>query len=228
MQPSLSGTATVVAPSTNRIASIVASVCDLHRRPEHEHLPLPVRLASSAHRLHHLGRDVLAAQDLAAHYAGRLPDGPVVLLTARAHALDPLAIVAGTPCLPITEPGAPSWPVLGPALGALGIAPRGDVREILAAGTSVLGFAGDGTPHALRAGPFDRELVRAARASGRPVIPVAVRLRATRSETPEGLTAHVEFGPALDPTSFPDARSLGRAAAALIDALRREAAGLCS
>lgn len=208
------------APAALRLAGLDAERAVLAR------LPLPVRFASGAHLLQHFARDVLEAHAIPVRYDGALPDGPVVLAAGAGRLLDALAVLAGIPSLPLMRGGDAPPTVLDDALRALDLDLDRDTERaalagllgVLRAGTSVTCFAA--AKRAGGASTADRVPFLAARAAGVPVVPVAVRYEARElSRGAVALDAAVTFGRALDPASFPDARSLGRAARAVVGAL---------
>lgn len=117
---------------------------------------------------------------------GRPPVGPSIIVANHLGYLDPLIVSALVPRAPIAKREARGWPLIGRALGEMGLifVDRGDAasgaralrraRRVLDAGVSVLVFPEGTTTHGDRVLPFHRGVFGLARITGAPVVPTAL------------------------------------------------------
>ena len=149
--------------------------------------PPDVRVGARALALRDAARDVLALHGITCTASGAPVPAQAVLVSNHVSWLDPLAIAAHVPCVPVSKVDVSGWPVVGSLARDLGVVfvSRGDagsgaraLREILSAlhaGACVLNFpegttsAGDGVL------PFRPGLFGLALRTGAPIVPVAVR-----------------------------------------------------
>ncbi|HYG69751.1 MAG TPA: lysophospholipid acyltransferase family protein [Anaeromyxobacteraceae bacterium] len=192
-------------------------------------------------------RRALALHGIAAIHEGPLPDGPAVLVSNHLSYLDPIALGALVPCVPISKAELSRWPVFGPVARRLGVlfVDRGDrlsgVRVMRAAeraleqGIPVLNFPeGTTTTGANGVLAFRRGLFGLARRARVPVVPVALRYEpgslawvgdATfaphylRLAALERSTVHVRFGAPVPSLAHPGAAELAEAVRARIASL---------
>lgn len=116
---------------------------------------------------------------------GRLPRGPVVLVSNHMSYIDPLVHCCALPCLPIAKSDVRGWPLIGSVATRLGVnfVRRGDTwsgastlrraLRTLRAGTSVLNFP-EGTTTEGTVLPFRRGAFGLARLAEVPVVPLAL------------------------------------------------------
>lgn len=175
---------------------------------------------------------------------GPVPQGPAILVANHLGYLDPLVLAALVPCAPIAKREASGWPLIGRALGELGLifVDRGraesgasalrKARRVLDAGVSVLVFPEGTTTCGDRVLPFHRGAFGLARRLGVPVVPVALSMPDSgccwvgddgflphylRFAARPGITVDVSFGA---PLTVEEARVGAEASRRVVDALR--------
>lgn len=196
-------------------------------------------------------RRTLGLHDVRVRAAGPLPEPGALLVANHVSYLDPLAVAAEVPCLPVSKADLAAWPVLGAVARRTGVlfVERGDpasglrvmraVRRALEEGLSVLNFpegtttAGDGVL------AFRRGLFSVAHRAGAPVVPVAIAYdppdlawigEATfvphylRLASRAAAEVHVTFGAPLATRAYPDAVALADAAHARVRTLLEDRA----
>lgn len=142
-----------------------------------------------AERLRWVAENLAALHGLDVRVRGPLPSGACVLAANHLGYLDPVAILAHVPAIPIAKAEVARWPLLGEigtATGCLfvrrGCAQsgarvlRGALRS-LDAGVPVLAFPEGTTTAGDRVLPFRRGLFGVARVAGVPIVPLTVRYR---------------------------------------------------
>jgi 1-acyl-sn-glycerol-3-phosphate acyltransferase len=144
------------------------------------------RVSLQAQGLARAFADILATHGLKVQREGQLPSSPCVIVANHISWLDPLALCALIPCLPIAKREVEHWPVIGNAGRSLGVifVRRGDAhsgacalltaRRALQAGVSVLNFPEGTTTNGDGTLPFRRGVFGLARLTGVPVVPVAI------------------------------------------------------
>lgn len=130
---------------------------------------------------------LVEAHRIAPRVDGALPGRPAIIAANHLGYLDPLILAALLPCAPIAKREAAAWPLIGRALGQMGLifVDRGEpasgaralrrARRALDAGVSVLVFPEGTTTHGERVLPFHRGAFGLARRLGVPVVPTALR-----------------------------------------------------
>lgn len=118
---------------------------------------------------------------------GPRPSGPAILVANHVSWLDPVAIGALVPCVPIAKAEVESWPVVGKLCRELGVifVKRGEpgsgarallqARRALARGLPVLAFPEGTTTDGAQVLRLQRGLFGLARRLGVPVVPVSLR-----------------------------------------------------
>lgn len=132
-------------------------------------------------------RDVLAAHGIRCVASGAQVPIQAILVSNHVSWLDPLAVAAHVPCIPVSKADVSGWPLVGSLARELGVVfvSRGDAGSgaralraafsALGAGACVLNFpegttsAGDGVL------PFRPGLFGLALRTGAPIVPVAIR-----------------------------------------------------
>ena len=140
-----------------------------------------------AERLSWVSENLGALHGLEVSVRGALPEQPAAIVANHLGYLDPVALLAQVPALPIAKAEVADWPLLGDIgrqLGCLFVQRecalsgarvlRGALRAF-AAGVSVLAFPEGTTTAGERVLPFRRGLFGAARIAGVPIVPVAIR-----------------------------------------------------
>ncbi len=132
--------------------------------------------------------DALRIHGVELEVSGAAPPEPALLVANHVSYLDPIAILALWPCLPVAKIEVSRWPVFGPLARMAGVhfvdwSCREDRTRVvsalagtLVAGVSALNFPEGTTSDGLRTQPFRTGGFEAALMTGAPVIPVAVRL----------------------------------------------------
>lgn len=120
--------------------------------------------------------------------SGAKPPGPALLVANHVSYLDPIAILARWPCVPVAKVEVSRWPVFGPIARLAGIhfvdrsRPEDRARVVsslaktLHSGVSALNFPEGTTSDGARTKPFRSRGFEAARLAGVPIVPLAVRL----------------------------------------------------
>lgn len=240
------------ARAAGRIARLVALATGAAARGAfagHARTPSEAQRAR-ANVLQDLFRRTLALHGIEAIHEGPLPEGPVVLVSNHLSYLDPIALGALVPCVPISKAELARWPLFGPVAKRIGVlfVERGDhlsgVRVMRAAqralenGIPVLNFpegtttAGDGVL------AFRRGLFGLARRAGVPVVPVALAYdpgelawvgdatfapHYLRLAALERSTVRIRFGAPIPSRAHPGAAELAGAVHARIASLLGEA-----
>ena len=182
---------------------------------------------------------------------GTPPRGGALVVANHVSYLDPLAIAAVVPCVPVGKAEVARWPVLGAvgeATGVLFVAREdrdsrfGVVRAaegVLGAGLPVLNFPEGTTTAGDRVLPLRPGLFGSAMRLGIPVAPVAVRYdppdlawfgdatflpHLARLLARRSARVRVAFGAPLSPSGHPSAVALAEAARARLVDLLEEAA----
>ncbi|MBK9036561.1 MAG: 1-acyl-sn-glycerol-3-phosphate acyltransferase [Myxococcales bacterium] len=118
---------------------------------------------------------------------GALPDWPCLMVANHLSYLDPLAILARAPALPLAGADVAAWPIVGTAATALGVhfvdrdRPLARARALrtalatLRAGVSVLNFPEGATTDGTRVLRFRRGGFGLAMLARVPVVPIAIR-----------------------------------------------------
>ncbi|MBO6937155.1 MAG: 1-acyl-sn-glycerol-3-phosphate acyltransferase [Deltaproteobacteria bacterium] len=140
-----------------------------------------------ADRLRWVAENLAALHGLDIRVKGPEPDGPCALVANHLGYLDPVAILAHVPCIPIAKAEVADWPLLGEigeATGCLfvrrecamsGAAVLRGALRCLDAGVPVLAFPEGTTTAGDRVLPFFRGLFGVARIADVPVVPMTVR-----------------------------------------------------
>jgi len=140
-----------------------------------------------AERLRWVAENLSALHGLDIRVRGAVPAGPCALVANHLGYLDPVAMMAQLPAIPIAKAEVADWPVigeLGAATGCLFVrreSPLSGARVLrgalraLDAGVPVLAFPEGTTTAGDRVLPFRRGLFGVARIAGVPVAPVTVR-----------------------------------------------------
>jgi 1-acyl-sn-glycerol-3-phosphate acyltransferase len=130
---------------------------------------------------------VLESHCIRVHLDGELPRRPAVLVCNHVSYLDPLAVLAHLPALPVAKAEVDGWPLLGRITNAFGVrfvrrdAPHSGATAIrwmidtLQAGASVLAFPEGTTTHGDDVLRFKAGAFAAARHAGVAVVPLAIR-----------------------------------------------------
>lgn len=153
-----------------------------------------VRLASggedpcwSSRELHTVCRRVMSVHGIEVEVRGALPPPGALLVANHVSWLDPLAVIAATPALPIAKSEVGSWPIVGPLARGGGVqfverhAPRSRalvvarIEQLLRRGASVLNFAEGTTTGGREVLPLRPASFRAAHDALAPIVPVAIR-----------------------------------------------------
>jgi 1-acyl-sn-glycerol-3-phosphate acyltransferase len=118
---------------------------------------------------------------------GVIPTSPALIVANHVSYVDPLLILSVAPSMPVAKLEAHGWPLVGPALGALGVlfVDRGHAMsgaavlrrasKILAGGASVLTFPEGTTTDGTTVLPFRQGVFHIARRLGVEVVPALVR-----------------------------------------------------
>lgn len=140
-----------------------------------------------AERVSWFAENLCAAHGLDVEIRGRVPSSPAVLVANHVGWLDPLVVLGVAPAIPIAKHELVHWPVVGPALDALGCIGvwRGDpysgalalrrALRVLAVGASVLVFPEGTTSDLGSILPLRRGIFGVAARARVPVVPVALR-----------------------------------------------------
>lgn len=140
-----------------------------------------------AERLRWVAENLAALHGLDVRVRGPRPSGPCALVANHLGYLDPVAILAHAPAIPIAKAEVAEWPLLGEIGAATGclFVRRGCARSgarvlrgalrALDAGVSVLAFPEGTTTAGDRVLPFRRGLFGVARLAGAPVVPLTIR-----------------------------------------------------
>ncbi|HEX7838439.1 MAG TPA: lysophospholipid acyltransferase family protein [Kofleriaceae bacterium] len=144
---------------------------------------------AAADRLSRVLGTIARAHDLEVRVRGEVPGGRVLLVANHVSYLDPIAILAVCPAIPVAKGDVASWPIIGPIARGLGVVfvqrdrPARRVRalrrvhDLLAAGAPVLNVP-EGTPtRGAHVAPFWRGTFGVAQRLEVPVVPVAIRYR---------------------------------------------------
>lgn len=127
------------------------------------------------------------AHDLEVQVHGELPRGQALIVANHVSYLDPIAILARCPAIPIAKAEVAGWPLFGPIARGSGVVfvERDDpwrriaslrrVHALLAGGVSVLSFPEGTTTAGRDVAAFWRGTFGIAARLGVPVVPVAVR-----------------------------------------------------
>lgn len=120
--------------------------------------------------------------------SGPKPQSPALLAANHVSYLDPIAIAALYPCVPVAKAEVSRWPVFGLVARLAGVhfVDRGSredrarvvsaLAKTLRAGVSALNFPEGTTSDGAGTRPFRARGFEAARLAGVPVVPIAVRL----------------------------------------------------
>jgi len=140
-----------------------------------------------AERLRWVAENLAALHGLDIRVRGRAPAGPCAIVANHLGYLDPVAVLAQVPCIPIAKAEVADWPLLGEIGAATGClfvrrecamsgarVLRGALR-CLDAGVSVLCFPEGTTTAGHGVLPFSRGLFGVAQIGGVPVVPASVR-----------------------------------------------------
>jgi 1-acyl-sn-glycerol-3-phosphate acyltransferase len=131
-------------------------------------------------------RAALRALGIEVEVDGTPPESGVLLASNHLSYVDPVAIAAVVPCVPISKADLASWPVFGAVAKANGVlmVERGEVssgmrvmrsaQTALEGGLPVLNFAEGTTTRGDRVLPLRRGLFGVARRAGGDVVPVAL------------------------------------------------------
>ena len=181
---------TAVLRSGRRAARAAMFLLDVARTVRHDFeppLPFGGGLRRRAHRLSWIAENLCTVHGIAVERVGEVPRGPAVLVANHLGYLDPLAIAAATPCLPIAKRELASWPLMGDTMRRLGVlmVNRGSAhdgarvllqaRRYVAAGLGVLAFPEGTTTRGDRVLPLRRGVFGLAQMMDAPVVPIAIR-----------------------------------------------------
>lgn len=140
-----------------------------------------------ARRIKWLCENACALHGVKVRVQGSLPEGPAALVANHISYLDPLAIAAERGLTAIAKEDVLAWPILGRALGELGLlfVNRGDhysgarvLREamrLFERGLPVLTFPEGTTTRGDRILPFKRGIFGAAILARVPIVPITIR-----------------------------------------------------
>jgi 1-acyl-sn-glycerol-3-phosphate acyltransferase len=139
-----------------------------------------------ARALHHVTQQMARTQGIVVRSSGRIPAGPVLLLANHVTYLDPIAITAALPCLPVAKAEVAKWPLIGTLARQAGVhfvqreraqsragALRAMVRT-LRGGASVLNFPEGTTTEGAAVLPLQPGSLAAARMAQVRIVPVAI------------------------------------------------------
>lgn len=212
-----------------------------------QRIPIEPAATSAARRAARLQTACAALCDrhgIRVRVSGPVPRGPAILVANHLGYLDPLVLAGLVPCAPIAKREASGWPLIGRALGGLGVifVERGraesgaralrQARRVLAAGVSVLVFPEGTTTVGDRVLPFHRGAFGLARRLGVSVVPVAIAMpdagccwvgdddflpHYLRFAARASVTVDVRFGA---PLTVAEARAGAEASRRVVDALR--------
>jgi 1-acyl-sn-glycerol-3-phosphate acyltransferase len=171
-----------------RIAAVGATALATARRLRAvRDAPPDARVAARALALRDAARDVLALHGIACEASGAPVPPRAVLVSNHVSWLDPLAVAAHVPCVPVSKMDVSGWPIVGGLARGLGVVfvSRGDaasgaraLRGVLAAleaGACVLNFPEGTTSRGDGVLPFRPGLIGLAVRAGVPLVPVAIR-----------------------------------------------------
>lgn len=231
-----------------RLGVLAARTLGRQRRAGEAGSALEVRRAR-ARVLSDAARRTLALHGISVELEGSPPGGPALLASNHVSYLDPLAIAAVVPCVPISKADVGGWPVIGRVARASGVllVERGDagsrlrvVREahdVVASGLPVLNFPEGTTSLGQVVLPLRPGLFSVALRARVPVVPIAIRYEPAelawvgdatflphylRLAARSASRVRVAFGAPLDPASYPGAAELAAATHARISALLEE------
>lgn len=196
--------------------------------------------------LRDLFKRVAALHGIEIHGEGPVPVGPALLAANHVSYLDPIAVGALVPCVPISKVDVSAWPVIGGFARDLGVlfVDRGnghsgmrvlrDAARTLAGGVSVLNFPEGTTTAGDRVLRFREGLFAVARSVDVPVVPVAISYDPPELAWVDAQTfvphylrlagsararAHVRFGPPLLPRAYVSGAALAVAARDAVESL---------
>jgi lyso-ornithine lipid O-acyltransferase len=194
-------------------------------------------------------RRTLALHAIEAVHEGPLPDGPVVLVSNHLSYLDPIALGALVPCVPIAKADLARWPVFGPVAKRIGVlfVERGDhlsgmrvmraAQRALEAGIPILNFPEGTTTTGAGVLAFRRGVFGLARRARVPVVPVALSYAPgelawvgdatfaphyARLAALARSTVRIRFGAPIPSRAYPGAAELADAVHARIETLLGE------
>jgi lyso-ornithine lipid O-acyltransferase len=137
-------------------------------------------------------REICATQRIDVELVGLLPNQPCVLVANHVSYVDPIAILAHIPAIPLAKAEVAEWPIVGGAIAALGGIfvqrdnPMARARALRAAlhvldqGVSVVNFPEGTTTDGRHLLPFHRGIFGVAMVAGVPVVPIALRFEEPR------------------------------------------------
>lgn len=150
-------------------------------------LPANASFVEQAYALHRGARQLCRSQGVETIITGAPLESPAVLVANHLSYLDPMALAASFPALPIAKGEVERWPLVGQALSRLGIlfVRRGDAasgarvlkraHRALRSGVSILNFPEGTTSEGKGMLPFKLGAFGLARLAGVPIVPIAVR-----------------------------------------------------
>jgi len=225
--------------TTRRLAQSALFLADALADPS-----APGDAPAMARRIGWIAENVAALHGVQTVVRGRAPRAPCVLVANHLGYLDPTALCAVTPAVPIGKRELGSWPALGELMHRHGVllVDRDDpysgamvlrrALRLLEAGASVLAFPEGTTTIGDRVLPFRRGVFGIARRAGVPVVPVAVRYESAelcwvgdtwflphylKTTSRPSLRVELTFDEPIDPREAPDARGLAEHARVAIE-----------
>lgn len=181
--------------------------------------------------------------------SGEIPSRPTVFVCNHVSYLDPVALAALVPSLPLSKAEVQGWPVIGRLMESLGVrfvrrddahSGAGAIRWMIRAlrdGASVLAFPEGTTSDGSRVLPFKAGAFAAARHAGVAVVPLAISYgdaglawvgddsfvpHYLRTASREVIEARIDACEPLRPTRYATDLELARRAAAAIAAALKE------